>query len=300
MTTLKRRVAGLSRGWLLFFGLSAVAAIAWLDQATGSAVQLGIFYLLPVLLVAWCANSSALGLIVALASAAALPLRTLSSHSPAVSLLVACWNGAVRLALFAVVLYLLYRVRALLSARDELASTDELTGLANLRAFREIASHEIERSRRYRHQISLAYIDVDDLKSVNDRHRHAEGDRVLRALATVLLANVRSVDTVARIGGDEFVVLMPETSARAALPISQRILAAMPQTVQVAEGDLTCSIGLVTFKRVPLSVAELVGAADGLMYAAKADGKDALRHGVIEAAPREPRVAECGNSVVSV
>ena len=293
-------IAGLPRVWLLSCGLLALAAIAWLDTVTGSMVQLGIFYLLPVAIVAWCANSSALGLAVAAASAAVLPLDALLSHSQPVSLLVACWNGAGRLALFGVVLWLLAKVRALLCALSDLALTDELTGIANLRAFRDIAGREIERCRRYHHQLSLAYIDIDDLKLVNDCHGHAEGDRVLRALANVLLSHMRSVDTVARIGGDEFVVLMPETSAHAALSLANRSAAALPAEVRVAERGLTCSIGLVTFRRAPISVAEVVGAADGLMYEAKAQGKNALRQGIVDVASRDVRLAERSSAVASV
>jgi diguanylate cyclase (GGDEF)-like protein len=286
--TLIRRLGRLPAGWLLLCGLLVVAAIAWFDTATSN-VQLGIFYLLPVALVAWCARSSVLGLVVAIASAAERPVDALLSHSQPISVLVACWNGAARLAIFCVVLWLLSRMRALLARLGELALTDELTGLANLRAFRDIAAHEVERCRRYHHQLSLAYVDIDDLKAVNDCHGHAQGDRALRALAAVLLANMRSVDTIARVGGDEFVVLMPETSATAAVPLARRVLAALPREVRVAEGGLTCSIGLVTFGRAPDSVRELVGAADRLMYEAKAKGKNALRQRIVEVVPREAR-----------
>lgn len=291
MIALMRRLGNLPAGWLLACGLLMVATIAWLDTVTGN-VQLGIFYLLPVVLVAWCARSTAYGLVVAVASATVWPADALLSHSQPVSLLVACWNGAARLALFCVVLWLLARVRVLLGALNELALTDELTGLANLRAFRDIATREVERCRRYDHPLSLAYVDVDDLKAINDGRGHAEGDRVLRALSAVLVANMRSVDTIARIGGDEFVVLMPETSAAAALPLASRVLAALPRDVTVAERGLTCSIGLVTFGRAPGSVRELVGAADGLMYEAKAKGKNALLQRIVEAGPREARAGE--------
>jgi diguanylate cyclase (GGDEF)-like protein len=282
----------LPAGWPLFYGLLAVTGIAWLDTVTGSNVQLVILYLAPVAIVAWCSNSCAFGLVIAVASASVLPIDSLLSHFQPISLLVACWNGAVRLAVFCVVLWLLSRVRTLLGALNELALTDELTGLANLRAFRDIAAREVERCRRYHHQLSLAYIDVDELKSVNDGYGHAEGDRVLRSLAGVLLANMRSVDTIARVGGDEFVVLMPETSAQAAFSLASRALAALPRDVKVAEQGLTCSIGLVTFGRAPGSVAELVGAADELMYDAKAEGRNALRQRIVEA--RDARLGDRG------
>jgi diguanylate cyclase (GGDEF)-like protein len=199
---------------------------------------------------------------------------------------VSLWNGLVRLAVFSIVLYLMQNGRILTARLQEQALTDELTGLANRRAFREVAAREIERSRRFDHELSVAYVDIDDFKATNDRLGHEAGDRMLIALASLALATARSVDTVARLGGDEFVIIMPETGADAALPLVTRLREAFPRVARVGDSTTTCSIGLASFVHAPDSVDDLVAAADALMYEAKAAGKDKVRHAVASADSR--------------
>ena len=279
LISLAKRIAGLPQAIIIPSGLALVALIAVLDYLTGPRILLSIFYLLPVMLVAWSTESTECGLVVAAASCVVEPLEAILTDFRYESLPVAIWNGVVRLAVFCIVLYLMWQVRTLMSGIEERALVDELTGLANLRAFREKGTAEIERSRRFRHQLSLAYLDIDNFKSVNDRDGHATGDRVLITLAGVARATVRAVDTIARVGGDEFVVLMPETSAAAALPLAERLRAALSRAAVVGGVPVTCSIGLATFERAPTSVEEVLGAADRLMYEAKAAGGDTVRKG---------------------
>ena len=112
----------------------------------------------------------------------------------------------------------------------ELARTDDLTGLANRRHFFELSEAEIQRARRYAHPFSLAYIDFDHFKEVNDSRGHAEGDRLLRAATHTILDNIRSTDVMARTGGDEFAVLMPETGPEAAMSVQREDLVGPPGT----------------------------------------------------------------------
>ena len=188
-----------------------------------------------------------------------------------------------RTAVFCIVLLLLAEVRRLIARLREQSLTDELTGVANRRAFTLVAAREIERSRRYRHQLSLAYLDIDGFKAVNDRRGHAIGDRVLIALAGAASAATRSVDTVARLGGDEFVVLMPETDECAALPLADRLREACsqatgagsePRHLQRRRGDL---------RAASQDVEELLASADALMYEAKAAGGDDVRQASVGA-----------------
>lgn len=205
---------------VLLLGLALIAGIGWLDFVTGPSLVLNVFYLLPVMLVVWVTASTAYGLVAVLATFLAGPFEAYLNGLRDYSLPVAAWNAGMRTAVFCIVLLLLAEVRKLVTQLEERSLTDELTGAANRRAFNEVAAREIERSRRYRHQLSLAYVDIDDFKPVNDRDGHASGDRVLVTLAGLARATARSVDTVARLGGDEFVVLMPETDAESALPLA--------------------------------------------------------------------------------
>jgi diguanylate cyclase (GGDEF)-like protein len=270
------RFTRLPRPAIVAVGLVLITVIAYFDYLTGPRILLSIFYLLPVMLVAWASGSSACGLTVAVGTFLVGPIEEMITDFRYVSLPVAIWNGAVRLSVFCVVLFLMARVRTLMSKLEEQALADELTGLANLRALRETAATEIERCRRFDHPLSVAYLDIDDFKAVNDRVGHEAGDRVLVALANVARATMRSIDMVARVGGDEFVILMPETGDETALPLADRLRAAFSRAVKVEGVPVTCSIGLASFRRPPVSVDEMLAAADELMYEAKADGGDAV------------------------
>jgi diguanylate cyclase (GGDEF)-like protein len=268
---------------VVLLGLALVAGVACLDYAGGAKLLLSIFYLLPVMMVSWWTGSTLYGLLVALASAAAGPVVAYLLDFRAVSLPVSLWNNGVRLTVFCVVLYLLHRTRRLNAKLAELALSDELTGLANLRAFRRLAAQEIERSARYDHELSLAYVDIDHFKDINDGRGHLEGDRVLQALAGIARATARTSDTVARIGGDEFVILMPETGSEAAGAVATRLLAVVLKGAGRDRLSVTCSIGLASFLAPPATVELMLAAADRLMYAAKAAGGNAVRQGVCDA-----------------
>jgi diguanylate cyclase (GGDEF)-like protein len=129
--------------------------------------------------------------------------------------------------------------------------------------------------------LSVAYLDIDDFKLIDDEHGHAEGDRVLQAFACLAAATIRSSDRFASVGGDEFVLLMPETTSEDALSIAQRLSQVVAATGVSGEGHIGCSIGVATFEQFPGSVDELVSCADRLMYEAKESGKNALRCALI-------------------
>jgi len=282
------RLQRLPRPVVLLLGLALIATIAWLDAATGPKVALNVFYLLPVMLVAWATASTGYGLLAVLATFLVGPFEAFHNGFTFYSLPVALWNAGMRAAVFCIVLLLLAELRRLVARLREQSLSDELTGVANRRAFTLVAAREIERSRRYAHQLSLAYFDIDDFKAVNDRQGHAAGDRVLIALAGAARVTARSVDTVARLGGDEFVLLMPETDEYAALPLADRLREVCSQAAAVGPGRITCSVGVVTYEQPPRDVEELLASADALMYEAKAAGGDSVCHGSRRAGDAAP------------
>jgi diguanylate cyclase (GGDEF)-like protein len=185
------------------------------------------------------------------------------------------WNALVRLGFFLVTARLLSEVRALLKHEQLLARSDPLTGLLNPRAFAHEATKVLALARRHQHLLSLLYVDVDDFKRVNDRLGHETGDRLLRRIAHELAGGVRASDLLARVGGDEFAVLLPETDARGA-----RAAASAPRKrlrrVTEAGVAVTLSIGAASFAAIPPTLDELIRIADDLMHEAKARGKDAV------------------------
>ncbi len=151
-----------------------------------------------------------------------------------------------------------------------LAITDPLTGVSNRRYFDMRFSEEIERAKRYGSDLSCLMIDIDNFKSINDTYGHAAGDRVLVEVAAVVKGRMRTTDFVARFGGEEFVVLLPETDIAAAATIADRI------RQQIAETDLGPGLPRVTasFGAAAGAARELLENADKALYEAKARGKN--------------------------
>jgi diguanylate cyclase (GGDEF)-like protein len=273
-SSLVGRVARLPRPLVVVIGLALVALIAVVDYATGPRILLNVFYLLPVMLVAWATASTFCGLVIALATFAVSPVEAFLIGFADAPPGIAVWNGAVRLAVFTIILVLLARMRGLMARLELQAMVDELTGLGNLRSLRETLARELERSRRFRHPLSLAYIDLDGLKATNDRLGHAAGDRLLVTFAAVARTSSRAVDTVARVGGDEFVVLLPETTGDAALLMLDRLRQNFARATEGSGVFGSCSIGVASFTVMPPDVDAMLERADALMYRVKARGGD--------------------------
>jgi len=162
---------------------------------------------------------------------------------------------------------------------SEQAVTDELTGLANNRAFRDKMEKEAARAIRFGHELSLLIVDLDDFKRVNDVHGHLQGDEVLRAAAAILKAESRGIDEPARYGGEEFVVALPETDHKGAVEVAERIRTQLAgRVVPLLEGtgevSVTASIGVATIPDDAGGVQELIAVADAALYEAKRAGKN--------------------------
>jgi len=163
--------------------------------------------------------------------------------------------------------------RRLLARVAELALTDELTGCAVRRVLRQRADEEIERALRTGSPLSLLMIDVDQFKAVNDNYGHVVGDRVLAAIGSILLANVRPFDVASRLGGDEFALLLPETDASGAVHVAERIFRELAGTGEV---PVTLSIGVSSLDRSMPTAEHLFDEADMALYQVKRAGRDAI------------------------
>jgi diguanylate cyclase (GGDEF)-like protein/PAS domain S-box-containing protein len=154
-----------------------------------------------------------------------------------------------------------------------LASTDHLTGLPNRRAFQERLAGEIERARRHGRALSLVLVDIDHFKRVNDTHGHPAGDRVLVEVAARLDALVRGGGTVARVGGEEFAVILPEADGRSAVAAAERLRLAIEGAEFAEAGALTVSAGVCAFEGA-FTEDDLFRLADAALYRAKAQGRN--------------------------
>lgn len=167
----------------------------------------------------------------------------------------------------------------LLAEADDRANRDYLTGAWTRRALFQMAEHELRRARRYHHPVSLLVLDVDRFKQINDSRGHAEGDRVLVDLVRRAGAMVRDIDCFARLGGEEFALLLPYSDAAAAMQVAQRLRHLLEQPAPGATPMLTAytvSIGVATLAtEEPFSA--LLGRADGALYQAKHAGRNLVR-----------------------
>jgi two-component system cell cycle response regulator len=165
-----------------------------------------------------------------------------------------------------------------LDALRRLATRDQLTGLLNRREFDRILAEEEERVRRFGHPIALVMVDVDFFKAVNDTHGHPAGDAVLREVARRISTLVRSVDRVARFGGEEFALILMQTDRAAAMEIARRVCAIIQQdpimATETVALNLTVSTGVASLPEDGKIGKDLVAASDKALYAAKARGRN--------------------------
>ncbi len=270
----------LPRVLVILICLGGVAGVALCDYWTEQEASLFIFYTVPISIAAWILGmryASAVSLL----SVAAWAATDFYIIRKGAAWTLPYWNSCVLLVFFVVFALLIARVRHTMYREKAMSRTDPLTGVCNTRCFYERAEMELERSRRYGRPFSLAYLDVDDFKRVNDALGHSTGDALLRSLGGAALAHVRESDIVARLGGDEFCVLFPEAGREAARSATDKLIretrAAFPQE---CAGLCSFSVGLMTFLEPPPSVEEAVRLVDALMYTVKESTKNAVAHAV--------------------
>ena len=257
-------------------GLLFVVLVGILDHLTGPQLFFSIFYLFPIFLVTWFTEKR-IGMTVSLASAVTWLIADFTSGASYSHPAIPYWNASVRLGTFLILTSILSSLKNSLERDRELARTDALTGVANGRYFMELADREINRANRYRHPFTVAFIDLDNFKAVNDRYGHSAGDTLLYLVADTIQKNVRVTDIVARLGGDEFVILLPETGPAPAQAITQKIQRINSDAIRKNDWPVTFSMGVATFIRPPSSVDEMLKISDDLMYAAKKNGKNTIQ-----------------------
>jgi diguanylate cyclase (GGDEF)-like protein len=255
------------------FGFVLIGAIGLLDYLTGYELSFSMFYFLPLAWVAW-KGGRWLGIIAAFVCTAAWCGANGAANKAFSSPFTMYWNVSTHflsLALFSILLSLLTEWIARLQASSR---SDPLTGVANSRAFLELLKREIARARRYKRPLTLAYLDLDNFKSVNDILGHATGDKVLQTVVSTVNANIRVTDVVGRLGGDEFVLLLPETDMQGARTVVDRIRSEIVREMVLREWSVTVSVGSQTSLGASICADEFIKRADDLMYEAKSKGKN--------------------------
>lgn len=168
---------------------------------------------------------------------------------------------------------------------EKLATTDFLTGINNNRSFFEISEKEISRARRFRHPLSIVMFDIDFFKRVNDEYGHATGDQVLVEIAGICHETLRVSDTLGRLGGEEFAVLLPHTDIDGAKTVAEYLRSAIEKAeIETASGiiKVTASFGITELKGTDGEIKELLVRADAALYEAKRNGRNGIIIGYAE------------------
>jgi diguanylate cyclase (GGDEF)-like protein len=261
----------------LLLKVLALALLGYADYATGPEISFSIFYLIPVATTAWIDGRLA-GVFMSLVCGGVWLGADLSSGQQYTQSWIPFWSMTVRIGFFVVVSAILARLKLSLNRERELSRRDPLTGLWNARYFLELGEREVERCRRRDRPVTIADIDADDFKGVNDSLGHAGGDALLREVGGAIKQAVRREDIAARLGGDEFALLFPETASEPAAFALKRVRESLDRRMRESGRPVTFSVGAVTCPAPPPCLEEMIKAADELMYRVKKDGKGAIRH----------------------
>lgn len=266
----------MSKFWLTFGTLLLVFLIGLLDYLIVIDLSLSICYLIPIAIATRYVGKKT-GILLSILSALLwyLAEATAKAH---LYYLILIWNTLVRLTVFLIIVHLLSALNKAYQKEQRMARIDELTKICNRRYFLDILQTETKRAIRYKRYLTLAYFDVDNFKFVNDRYGHQQGDRLLYLIANTVENTIRETDVVARMGGDEFALLLPEINYKSAHLALQRIQNQLVNAVKNQNFEVGFSIGAVTFVYFPDTTSKMLEQVDFLMYQVKNQGKSGLKH----------------------
>jgi len=252
----------------IIIGLACSVLLGLLDLMTPNEFVLSFFYLLPITFTTWFAGKRA-GILISILCTCFLAPNYLKLSAVAIA-----WNILSALGIFIIVTYMQDKIHDLLKIESNLSRTDPLTGAINKRAFLELVGYEMIRLHRESKPFSLAYLDIDDFKKVNDQYGHTKGDEVLKAVVSCLVDNLRKTDVVARMGGDEFTIFYPEIGQEGVKIATERINKFLTELSEKNRWPTSISMGVVTSENEECNLDVIVTMADELMYKVKNSGKN--------------------------
>ena len=266
--------------FVILTGLMLTALAGIFDRITGQNFAFLLFYLIPVYFFVWFVSKRAGILIAAVCALVWIADNIGAAYQPYGSTYL---NMSTELIFFFIATMLLCVLKEALGVNDGLSRTDCLTGAINRRAFYDAASYEILRAQRYKRPFTVTSMDIDNFKIINYRFGHATGDKLLKAVAGTITNNLRKVDIIARFGGDEFIILMPETGPEGAQVVLSRIRNVLLNIMEKNSWPVTFTFGTVTFVKAPSSVEEMMKKTGSVMYNAKDNGMNTVEQEVVDA-----------------
>lgn len=260
----------------LILSVVLTAVIALIYYLTDSQIAISIFFLAPISVATWTSGLR-VGILFSILSVVGWSLADYFNEIQNSHVAWMIVNEALRLLLFVAGASVLSALKRLVEEHKSAARIDELTGIANRRAFYEAARTEIARANRNPGPFTVVFTDIDNFKNVNDQFGHSVGDRLLSMTAGIMRQNVREIDQVARLGGDEFVILLSGSDSNGATAVMERLRSDLADMARKNNWPISFSAGAVTFVRPPESVDEMITKADSLMYSVKQGGKNHIR-----------------------
>jgi diguanylate cyclase (GGDEF)-like protein len=266
---------------LIFFTHAIlIAIVSYVDYRLDSTISLIILYILPIASVSWLLGKYSGIFVSILAIIPELTVSLFTMASPD-GLFINVWNITCKLGIYILIAYLMSSVKKLRESERDLVRTDFLTGINNISYFYELGDVELERVRRSGIPLTIVYIDIDDLRSINDTFGFLEGDRLLQLVAKSIKCNLRITDTAARLDSDEFAILLPGSDFNNSEIVIKRIHRILNDVINGNNWPATVTVGAVTYLSAPESIDHLVTHAEELMYTAKQTGHNNIMHNVI-------------------
>ena len=253
--------------------LVLIVVIGTIDFYTGFEFSVSFLYIFPVILATW-AKGWRFGITSALFAAIVWSVALYTAGFPAPRSSYPIWNTFMRFCVLATVGYTFSFFKQVLESEIQDARYDHLTGIANRREFLNVLETEINRSNHSQIPFSVAFLDLDNFKKLNDAAGHGAGDHALRAVGMALQQTCRKMDLPGRIGGDEFALLLPDTDELTARAIIERFRERFAFEMQHNQWALGVSIGIINSHGNNLSAVQILNAADYVMYKAKRGGKN--------------------------
>jgi len=252
------------------------ALICWMDHIVSPLVSFATYYFVPIMVAAWYLGKKSAYLLVLVSIIASTHIFGENLSTGESSLL--AYDFVFKALGFLILSYSVLHVRQLVTRLKQQNHTDYLTVASSRRYFYEASSMELARSYRHKYPVTLAFIDLDNFKEVNDTQGHDTGDQLLVKIADTMKSDLRDGDILGRLGGDEFAILLPQTNADQVKIIIRRMKKNLHDAVAPFNSSVTFSIGVVTYLAdKPASIDELIAVADRTMYSVKKSTKNDIQ-----------------------
>lgn len=265
------------------FVLSLVSMfmIFYLDYLTGTDFDIKVVYIIPVLFITLNFKPfvAYMGSVIA---ASGSYVTDIIYDTNQISRIASYFHLINSILTFFIIVFILTILKKSYETERELARYDNLTGIPNQRYFFEFGEAEIERAKRFNQKISIAFIDCDNFKKINDKYGHLAADTLLIKISHVMKESIRKIDFIARIGGDEFAILLPQTDLKNAEIIIKRLKINLEKGINHKFKDVTFSIGVAVFNVPPNTLEKALHEADNLMYKVKSLTKNGIEFMVFD------------------